>query len=128
MGGDDDVFAEDAADDMAAGADPGPSADRRGALDDDKRSHHGVGSDADLFVDPGGRRVDQEDAGLHQGGVDPIAQPGSRAGQIEARLHAEDVLRGRRHEGFDAAAGPEDRTEGRREARTPDCGAIPGRR
>ncbi len=47
---------------------------------------------ADGYVDPGGRRVEHADAGAHQVGVDPVAQPGGQRGELGPIVGAEALL------------------------------------
>ncbi len=49
---------------------------------------HRVGLDHGVGVDPRARRVDDGDPGEHVRLVDPVAERGGRAGQLDSRVHA----------------------------------------
>jgi hypothetical protein len=96
---DDDVLQRGVRSDDRTGGDRGGAAQLRVRLDGRVRF------DADGHVDPGRGRIEHADAGAHQIGVDPVAQPGGERRELGPVVRAEALLGIAHRVGGDRSAG-----------------------
>ncbi len=87
-----DIVAEDGSDDAGMGMDPAVASDDRRPLDDRPGINHRLGPDADVPIDPGGRRAQNRHSVFRQVPDLAQAEPVGRLSKVEPRLDPTDIL------------------------------------